>query len=77
MPGAIYESKDAAATWTIIDESKHFGTCRSFKNPVSKNQDSPKMNGIEVLGAVIGLAKRASYMWERRPSGLLIVEIMV
>ena len=32
VPGAIYETTDGAETWAIVNESKRFGTCYSFKN---------------------------------------------
>ena len=32
MPGAVYESKDGAASWQLVNGSQKFGTCHAFKN---------------------------------------------
>lgn len=32
VPGGIYETTDAAETWTLVNNSHRFGTCYSFKN---------------------------------------------
>ena len=32
VPGAVYESKDGAASWQLVNGSQKFGTCHAFKN---------------------------------------------
>jgi len=31
VPGAVYESYDAAESWHLVNGSQHFGTCNTFK----------------------------------------------
>ena len=37
--GAIYESKDGAATWVMVPESPKFGTCNQFRNGTINGED--------------------------------------
>jgi photosystem II stability/assembly factor-like uncharacterized protein len=38
VPGAIYETTNGAETWAVVNDTKRFGTCYSFKNGTIGNE---------------------------------------
>lgn len=38
VPGAIYEKTNGAQTWAVVNDTKRFGTCYSFKNGTINNE---------------------------------------
>jgi len=38
VSGAIYETYDGAATWTLVEGSNRFGTCQTFRNGTINNE---------------------------------------
>lgn len=65
VPGAIYESRDAAVSWTLVANSSRFGKCNSFSN--GKIHGEPYvLAGCEA--GVANVPARGSGQWNLIPT---------